>query len=124
MTTAKRKLYYDKYFPNGTGEGEWSEHHELKIHLKEEVRRNELLKAGLIEGQEDDDEETCDFYLCEEDEDLISIPSLMVPINGDRGVKQEDLPEGMQVLPEDWEDSVPELIGLKAEWVVGVSMDG
>ena len=122
--TPKRKLYYDKYFPNGTGEGEWSEYHELKIHLKEEVRRNELLKAGLIEGEEDDDEETCDFYLCEEDEDLIGIPSLMVPINGDRGVKQEDLPEGMQLLPEDWENSVPELIGLKPEWVIGVSMDG
>ena len=123
--TSKRVPYYKKYFPNGTGEGEWSEYHELNIHLKQgAVTRDDLLKEGLVEGEEGDDGDDCDFYVCEEDEEMICIPSLMVPINGDAGIEQEDLPEGVQLLPDDWEDSVPELIGLKPEWIDGVSMDG
>ena len=117
--TSKRVPYYKKYFPNGTGEGEWSEYHELNIHLKQgAVTRDDLLKEGLVDGDD------CDFYVCEEDEAMIVIPSLMVPINGDAGIEQKDLPEGVQLLPDDWEDCVPELIGLKPEWVDGVSMDG
>ena len=50
-----------------------------------------MLKEGLVEGDDGDD---CDFYVCEEDEAIIVIPSLMVPINGDAGIEQEDLPEG------------------------------
>ena len=48
-------------------------------------------------------------------------------MNGDVGVDQEDLDEyftGIEVLPDGWEEGVPELIGLKPEWVDGVSMDG
>ena len=125
--TKRRDAYYEKYFPNGTGEGEWSEYHELNIHLKKGVTRSDLLKAGLVEGKEEVaevDHDSCDFWVCEENEEWIFIPSLMVPINGDAGVEQEDLPEGIELLPEDWEDSVPELIGLKSEWVEWVSMDG
>lgn len=123
MTKLKRDAYYQKYFPNGTGEGESSEYHMLKIWLNDDVvTREDLLKAGFVEGGVDDYGDQCDFFV--DEEDYLSIPPFSVPINGDAGIKQEDLPEGVKLLPEDWEDSVPELIGLKPEWVDAVTMDG
>ncbi|WP_320664665.1 hypothetical protein [Prochlorococcus sp. MIT 1223] len=122
--TGKRDVYYQKYFPDGKGI-KASEEHMLNIWLDDDaVTRDDLLKAGLVEGKDEDDDE-CDFYL--DDEDLLCVPPLAVPMNGDVGIEQEDLDEGLpgiEVLPDDWEEGVPELIGFKPEWVDGVSMDG
>ena len=122
--TKKRDIYHQKYFPEGKGI-EASEYHMLNIWLDDDaVTRDDLLKAGLVEGKDEDDDE-CDFYL--DDEDLLCVPPLAVPMNGDAGVDQEDLDEyftGIEVLPDGWEEGVPELIGFKPEWVDGVSMDG
>ena len=99
----KTDLYYEKYFPDGK-EIKESEHHMLNIWL-------------------DDDE--CDFYV--DEEELLVVPPLCVPINGDLGIEQEDLDKlsgGLKVLPDGWEEGVPELIGFKPEWVDGVSFDG
>tara|TARA_Y100001968_G_C19147548_1_gene614550 strand:+ start:212 stop:589 length:378 start_codon:yes stop_codon:yes gene_type:complete len=124
--TKKRDIYEQKYFPEGSGI-EASEYHMLNIWLKEDaVTRDDLLKSGLVEGKDEDDDE-CDFYIA--DGELLSVPPLAVPMNGDAGVDQEELDEyfpdlGIKVLPDDWEEGVPELIGFKPEWVDGVSMDG
>ena len=120
----KRDLYEQKYFPEGSGI-EASEYHMLNIWLKDDVvTRDDLIKAGLVEGKGDDDDE-CDFYV--DDENLLCVPSLAIPMNGDLGVDQEECDEylpGLKVLPDGWEHDVPELIGFKPEWVDGVSMDG
>ena len=74
--------------------------------LKSDITKDDLLNAGFVMGKDEDDYE-CDFYLDE-----------------DGYVEEEDLPDGMKPLPEDWEEGVPELIGLKPEWVLQVTMDG
>ena len=128
LMTKKRDIYYEKYFHNYREEG-WqdfaSEHHELNIWLDDDaVTRDDLLKAGLVEGTEEEgDDDECDFNV-DEDEELLVIPPLSIPITGDYGVEQEDLPEGVKLLPEDWREDVPELIGLKPEWIDGISFDG
>ena len=122
----KIDLYYEKYFPDGK-EVEESEYHMLNIWLDNDaVTRDDLLKAGFVEGKDEDDDE-CDFYIA--DGELLCVPPLAVPMNVDAGVDQEELDEyfsdlGIKVLPDDWEEGVPELIGFKPEWVDGVSMDG
>ncbi len=59
-----------------------SEEHMLNIWLKKDtVIRDDLLKAGLLEGK---DEDECDFYV-EQEEGLLCIPPLAVQMNGDRG---------------------------------------
>ena len=124
--TERRQAYYDKYFPNLEDLENCSEYHVLNINLKEGVTRSDLINAGLVEGDEDDElpEDEPDFYVSKENKDIMIIPSFLVPINGDAGIEQEDLPEGVKLLPENWEDSVPKLIGLKREWVEWISMDG
>ena len=128
--TKKRDLYHQKYFPEGKGI-EASEYHQLNIWLKKDaVTRDDLLKAGLVEGtKEEGYDEKCDFYVYDEDKELLGVPPLAVPINGDVGADQEELDEyfpdlGIKVLPENWKEGVPELIGFKPEWIDGVSMDG
>ena len=120
----KTDLYYEKYFPDGK-EIKESEHHMLNIWLDDDaVTRDDLLKAGFVEGKDEDDDE-CDFYV--DEEELLVVPPLCVPINGDVGIEQEDLDKlsgGLKVLPDGWEEGVPELIGFKPEWIDGVSMDG
>ena len=120
----KRDIYEQKFFPEGKGI-EASEYHMLNIWLKNDVSRDDLLKAGLVEGKEGDDE--CDFFVNENDEECLCVPPLAIPMNGDVGVDQDDLDEyftGIEVLPDGWEEGVPELIGFKPEWIDGVSMDG
>ena len=120
----KRDIYEQKFFPEGKGI-EASEYHMLNIWLKNDVSRDDLLKAGLVEGKEEDDE--CDCFVYEEDEEHLCVPHLAIPMNGDVGVDQDDLDEyftGIDVLPDGWEEGVPELIGFKPEWIDGVSMDG
>ena len=121
MIKSKSDIYYEKYFPNGTGGGESSEYHELNIRLKSDVTKDDLLNAGFVMGKDEDDYE-CDFYLDEDGSPFLY--SLDIPINGDGYVEEEELPDGMKPLPEDWEEGVPELIGLKPEWVLQVTMDG
>ena len=56
-----------------------------------------------------------------------------IPVHLDTELKkkfsQEELDEyfpdlGIKVLPDNWKEGVPELIGFKPEWIDGVSMDG
>ena len=89
--TKKRDLYHQKYFPEGKGI-EASEYHMLNIWLKNDVSRDDLLKAGLVEGKEGDDDE-CDFFVNEDDEKCLCVPPLAIPMNGDVGVDQDDLDE-------------------------------
>ena len=118
MSKLKKDIYEKTYFSNGE---EASEEHELNIMLKSDVTKDDLLNAGFVMGKDEDDYE-CDFYLDEDGSP--SLRPLGVPINGDGYVEEEDLPDGMKPLPEDWEEGVPELIGLKPEWVLQVTMDG
>ena len=118
MGKLKTDIYEKTYFSNGE---DYSDYHQLNIMLKDHVTKNDLLNAGFVMGKAEDDYE-CDFYLYEDGSPYI-LP-LGVPINGDGYVEEEDLPDGMKPLPENWEEGVPELIGLKPEWVLQVTMDG
>ena len=130
--TKKRDIYYEKYFPHGKYEG-YSENHELNISLNDEVTKDDLIKAGFVfvegkEGEIEEDADDYDFFVYDEEGHLGFSP-LPVPLNGDYGIEQEDLEgydcfEGMKILPDGWEKDVPELIGLKPEWVDAVTFDG
>lgn len=115
----KSSVYYAKYWKNGFSSEDCGSH-ELYIWLTENVTVDDLLAQGFVMG----DEEECvdgDFYVDEDGGITICFP---VPLNGDRGVSQEDLDDGVKLLPFGWEENVPSLIGIKPEWVAGVSMDG
>jgi hypothetical protein len=103
MTSLKSDLYYEKYFNDGTEEGQ----HALVILLKDNVTRQMLLDKGFIEG--DGEDYDCDFF-CDE-EGTPEMIELTLPMNGDVGYDDED------ALPEGWEDDVPKVIGLPDEWV-------
>jgi hypothetical protein len=112
MSTAAIQAYYDKYFPDVTQEGKFSENHLLTIWLTEEVTREQLEGLGFV--MEDDDKDIDGDFVVEDGQCLIQ---LLLPIEADAPVGGDELPDG-------WEEEVPELIGLNPEWVEDVTMDG
>lgn len=118
--TNKTDVYYDKFITNnpyltGLPEEEQFGEHFLNIALAPQVTKEMLLGKGFVLGKDADDD--ADFYINEDGEPQMT--SQLIPVNGDRGTEGE---EGC--LPFEWEDEVPELIGLPDDWHQGVTLDG
>ena len=124
--TCKFDIYWDKFFWNnpfleGMDDEEDTGQHMLSIHLAEHVTKEMLLSKGFVLGEEEHADDT-DFFI--RDDGKPQLQSQCIPINGDLGFGYGEDEELKDALPEDWEDGVPELIGLPEDWHEGVTLDG
>ena len=100
------KPYYNKYFPDGLVDGSFSVAYLLCIWLNQDVTSDMLDGVGLVLDEEDA-EILGDYVL---DGDQIVVQLFLPTSAGDIDGKGDELPHG-------WEKDIPDMIGLKPEWV-------
>ena len=116
MTTDKDKrsspikAYKDKYFLEGE---DYSDYHQLNIWLNKNCTKEDLENLGFVNDTGE--------FICDE-EGNCHIP-LSVPLRAELSADEAE-EEGIPPIPKNWKDEVPTCLGLKPEWIDGVSMDG